>query len=105
MGSEREDRRIDSGTEPVTADSPHTINARAAGASVIQVDLGMTKAAMAVLWISSLISGMALAGLIATCFFIYKNIGYTAVLQYDLFDLRAKVGEAHENTPVIEDEP
>ena len=103
MGPKREDRRIDSGSEPVTADSPHAINARAEGASIIQVDLGVTKAVMAILWISALISGMAMAGLVATCFFIYKNIGYTAVLEYDLMDLRAKVGQAHENTPVVEE--
>lgn len=81
----------------------HSIRSEAKGASVIQVDLGLGKNAVLLLWISSLISGIALAGLIAAMFFIRANIGYTAVLEYDLMDLRAKTGFAHENTPEPEE--
>jgi hypothetical protein len=67
------------------------------------MDSGAAKAVvdrvLSALWWSSFFSAAAVVGLIATCFFIYKNIGYTAVLEYDLMDLRAKMGLAHENTP------
>lgn len=82
-------------------DSPGALDVKADGASLIQVELGLGKNAILLLWISSFISGIAVVGLIATCFFIYKNIGYTAVLEYDLMDLRSKVGAAHENTPEV----
>ena len=87
----------------MTQDSPGTINAKAQGASIIQVEMGASKHLLLILWLSSFISALAVAGLVATCLFIYKNIGYTAVLEYDLMDLRAKVGEAHENTPEVEE--
>jgi len=92
--------RPTNGVDPVamTQDSPNAINARANGASIVQVQLGADKWLMVALWISTLISGIAIAGLIATAMFIRANIGYTAVLEYDLMDLRAKTGYAHENT-------
>lgn len=74
------------------------------GSSVmINVDRGTARAVVdrviTALWLSSFFSAAAFIGLLACCFFIYKNIGYTAVLEYDLMDLRAKMGQAHENTP------
>lgn len=74
------------------------------GSSVIfNVDPGTAKAlvdrVLSALWWSAFFSATATVGLVAACFFIYKNIGYTAVLEYDLMDLRAKMGQAHENTP------
>lgn len=70
---------------------------------VLNVDRGAAKAVvdrvLSALWWSSFFSAAAVIGLLATCFFIYKNIGYTAVLEYDLMDLRSKMGLAHENTP------
>lgn len=66
---------------------------------LVQIDKGVGKQFIAALWLSSFVAGAALIGLIATCFFIYATIGHVAVLQYDLFDLRAKTGFAHENTP------
>ena len=83
--------------------SPGAIRARSDGPQLLHVELGLGKSAIAVLWISALVSGLAVAGLIATMLFIRANIGYTAVLEYDLMDLRAKVGEAHENTPEIDE--
>lgn len=75
------------------------------GANVlVQIDKGLGRQLVAVLWLSAMISGVAIVGLIATCFFIYKNIGYTAVLEYDLMDLRSKMGQAHENTPQPEND-
>lgn len=74
------------------------------GSSVmINVDRGTARAmvdrVLGALWWSSFFSAAAFIGLLACCFFIYKNIGYTAVLEYDLMDMRAKMGLAHENTP------
>lgn len=66
---------------------------------LVQIDRSVGKQFISALWLSSVIAGAALVGLIATCFFIYATIGHVAVLQYDLFDLRAKTGFAHENTP------
>jgi hypothetical protein len=66
---------------------------------LLQIDKGVGKQFISAMWWSAAISGAAVIGLIATCFFIYATIGHVAVLQYDLFDLRAKMGLAHENTP------
>jgi len=66
---------------------------------VLQIDKGIGKQFLLIIWLSSFFSAAAFIGLLMTCFFIYKNIGYTAVLEYDLMDLRSKMGEAHENTP------
>lgn len=76
-----------------------SIRSEAQGASIIQVELGASKWLIVVLWLSALVSGLAAAGLIGAMLFIRANIGYTAVLEYDLMDLRAKMGLAHENTP------
>ena len=66
---------------------------------LVQIDKGLGRQFLLIIWLSSFFSAVAFVGLIACCFFIYKNIGYTAVLEYDLMDLRAKTGLAHENTP------
>lgn len=71
---------------------------------VLQIDKGVGKQLIAALWLSAAVAGAAAVGLIATCFFIYATIGHVAVLQYDLFDLRAKTGFSHENTPSPENE-
>ena len=76
-----------------------SVHSHARGASIIQVELGASKYLMVVMWLSALICGLAVAGLVAAVLFIRANIGYTAVLEYDLMDLRAKMGQAHENTP------
>ena len=73
--------------------------AHAPQALALNLDKGVGKQLIAALWLSAAIAGAALIGLIATCFFIYATIGHVAVLQYDLFDLRSKMGQAHENTP------
>ena len=65
----------------------------------MHIDKGIGRQFITALWLTAAIAGAALVGLIATCFFIYATIGHVAVLQYDLFDLRAKTGNAHENTP------
>ena len=72
---------------------------------LVQIDKGVGKQLIAVLWLSSFVAGAAFIGLVATCFFIYATIGHVAVLQYDLLDLRAKMGLAHENTPAPEETP
>jgi hypothetical protein len=79
------------------------VRAERGSSVVLNVDRGAAKVVvdrvLSALWWSSFFSAAAFIGLLATCFFIYKNIGYTAVLEYDLMDLRSKMGQAHENTP------
>jgi hypothetical protein len=101
---EKKDHEVDS-DDGIINRSPGAVRSKTegGGASIVQVELGLGKSALAVLWISALVSGLAVAGLIAAMMFIRANIGYTAVLEYDLMDLRAKVGEAHENTPEIDE--
>lgn len=89
--------------EEADAISRGSIHSAAQGASIIQVEVGASKWLIVVLWFSALISGLAVAGLIAAILFVRANIGYTAVLEYDLMDLRAKMGLAHENTPAPEE--
>lgn len=78
------------------------VRAERGSSVVLNVDRGTAERVvdrvLAALWWSSFFSAAAFIGLLACCFFIYKNIGYTAVLEYDLMDLRAKTGQAHENT-------
>lgn len=79
------------------------------GSSVlINVDRGTAQAlvnrVMSALWWSSFFSAAAVIGLIVTLVFVYITINTVNVLQYDLFDLRAKTGNAHENTPPPENE-
>lgn len=84
------------------------VRAERGSSVVLNVERGAAKAVvdrvLSALWWSSFFSAAAFIGLVACCFFIYKNIGYTAVLEYDLMDLRAKMGQAHENTPQPEPE-
>jgi hypothetical protein len=79
------------------------VRAERGSSVVLNIDRGAARAVvdrvLSALWWSSFFSAAAFIGLLATCFFIYKNIGYTAVLEYDLMDLRSKMGLAHENTP------
>lgn len=82
----------------ITQHSP-SVHSHAQGASIVQVELGASKALIVLLWLSAFFSAAAAIGLIAAIMFIRGNIGYTAVLEYDLMDLRAKMGLAHENTP------
>lgn len=85
------------------------IRAERGSSVVLNVDRGTARAivdrVLAALWWSSFFSAAAFIGLIAACFFIYATINHVAVLQYDLFDLRAKSGLAHENTPPPEEQP
>lgn len=76
-----------------------SVESHAQGASIIQVELGASKPLIVLLWLSAFVSAAAVVGLIGAILFIRGNIGYTAVLEYDLMDLRAKMGQAHENTP------
>lgn len=74
------------------------------GSSVIlNVDKGAANAivnrVLSALWWSSFWSAAALIGLVGAMVFMYITINTVNVLQYDLFDLRAKTGHAHENTP------
>jgi hypothetical protein len=86
-------------------DEAVSVDAKAApgGAVIVQIDgkLGaeLVGKVLGQLWWSSFWSAAALIGLAGTLVFLYITINTVNVLQYDLFDLRAKTGQAHENTP------
>lgn len=82
-------------------DSPDSIHATAAPNSsiVLQIDKSLGKQFMLILWITSFVSALATLGLFLAWQGMRYNIAHTNVLQYDLMDLRAKTGHAHENTP------
>lgn len=85
-------------------DDAVNVEAKAApgGAVIVQVDgkIGaeIVGKILSQLWWSSFWSAAAVIGLIGAMVFMYITINTVNVLQYDLFDLRAKTGNAHENT-------
>lgn len=88
----------------------YDVRAERGSSVMINVDRGTASALaqriMSMLWWSSFWSAAAMIGLIVTLVFVYITINTVNVLQYDLFDLRAKTGHAHENTaPPQEDQP
>lgn len=72
-------------------DSPGTANVRADGASVVQIELGLGRNAIILLWISCLVTGIAIAGLVAN-YAAYKTVSAQyQVLQYDHQALKAQL--------------
>lgn len=72
-------------------DSPHAITSRAQGASLIQVELGLGKNAVILLWISAVVSAAAVVALIFTMFEIKTMSAKYEVLQYDHQALKAQL--------------
>lgn len=72
-------------------DSPGAITSRAEGASLIQVELGLGKNAVTVLWLSALISGLAVVGLAVAIISWQRMSAHVAVLEYDHQALKAKL--------------
>ena len=65
---------------------------------VLQIDKSVGKQFLVIIWLSAVITALSLAGL----FVLYDQFRLTRahvnILEYDLMDLRAKTGHAHENT-------
>lgn len=76
------------------------ISARTAPGSslVLQIDKGIGKQFLLILWISAAVTALALAGLFVAWDGYRHMRQHVNVLQYDLMDLRSKTGHAHENT-------
>jgi hypothetical protein len=78
-------------------DSPHSIDARAAGASIIQVET-LGRHGIFLLWVATFFMALSTLGMFVA-YDAYRHLrNHVNVLQYDLADLRAKTGHAHENT-------
>jgi hypothetical protein len=82
-------------TTPIQ-DSPG-IHSYAHGASIVQVET-LGKNGIVLLWVNCVITALAIVGLFVA-YDAYRHLrNHVNVLQYDLADLRAKTGHAHENT-------
>ena len=94
MATNGQDRSFDADSDgPVTESSPHAINARADGASVIQIEHGVTKSLLAVLWLSTFVSAAAVLGLFVVYHAFKENSAHVNVLQYDLAQMKAQLEE------------
>lgn len=72
-------------------DSPNAIRARADGASLIQVELGLGKNAIILLWLSAIVSAAAVVALIFTMHSLDSLAAKYEVLQYDHQALKAQL--------------
>ena len=88
-------------------DMPPTDYVRAErGSSVIlQIDKGVGRQFLLIIWISAVITAAALVGLFVAWDSYRHMRQHVNVLQYDLMDLRSKTGHAHENTEAPEVQP
>lgn len=68
------------------------------GSVLVQLDKSIGKQFLVMLWLSSVVTALAVLGLFFAWQGFRYNIAHINVLQYDLMDLRAKTGHAHENT-------
>lgn len=73
-------------------DSPG-IHSHARGASLIQVELGLGRNAAILLWLSSLVSGIAVVGLVVAILAYQSMSAHVNVLQYDLAQLKSQLIE------------
>lgn len=65
---------------------------------VLQVDKGLGKQFLIVLWLSAFLSAAAIVGTVVLFDAFRVTRQHVKILEYDLMDLRAKTGNAHENT-------
>lgn len=81
----------------IVSHSPGSVRAVADGASLIQVEFGASKAVLALLWLSSFISAIAIIGFIGvTMIHVRDQDDLSAriyVLEYDLAQMRAQLIE------------
>ena len=83
-----------------------SVHARTAPNSslVLQIDKGLGKQFLLIIWISAVVTALAVLGLFVA-FDAYRHTRqHVNVLQYDLMDLRSKTGHAHENVEAPETE-
>ena len=71
----------------------------------VLVDKSIGKQFLLIQWVSAVVTALAVIGLFMAWQGMRYNIAHTNVLQYDLMDLRAKTGHAHENTPEPDPQP
>ncbi len=68
------------------------------GSSVLlQIDKGVGRQFLLIIWISAIVTAAALVGLVIAWDGYRHMRQHVNVLQYDLMDLRSKTGHAHEN--------
>jgi hypothetical protein len=65
---------------------------------VLQIDKGVGKQFLLIIWLSAVVTALAVAGLFVAWDGYRHMRQHVNVLQYDLMDLRSKTGHAHENT-------
>lgn len=77
-----------------------SIHARTAPGSslVLQVDKGLGKQFLIVLWLSSFLAAVSVVSVVVLFDSFRVTRQHVKVLEYDLMDLRTKTGHAHENT-------
>lgn len=94
----------DTQARPLRFDSPDAIDARVSSGSSLNlhIDKGLGKQFFIVLWLSAFISALALSAVIIGGLVLFDSFRVTRqhvkILEYDLMDVRAKTGNAHENT-------
>lgn len=81
---------VDNRVVGATAHAPQQI--------LVQLDKGLGKQLLVIWWVSAVVTALAIIGLFLAWQGMRYNIAHINVLQYDLMDLRAKTGHAHENT-------
>lgn len=65
---------------------------------LVQIDKGVGRQFLLIIWLSALVTAVAVVGLFVA-YDSYRHMRqHVNVLQYDLMDLRSKTGHAHENT-------
>jgi len=76
--------------DTMISDSPGSIEARAQGASLIQVET-LGRHGVFLLWFSALVSGIAIVGLAIAVIAFNRMSAHVNVLQYDLAQMKAQL--------------
>lgn len=73
--------------------SPAAVRAKTegGGASIVQVEMGISKSAAVLLWLCAFVSAAALIGLCVAWFAYGTMTSHVNVLQYDLAQMRAQL--------------
>lgn len=65
---------------------------------LLQIDKGLGKHFLIVLWLSAFLAAVSLVGTVVLFDAFRVTRQHVKILEYDLMDLRTKTGNAHENT-------
>ncbi len=81
-------------------ENDRSVHARTAPNSslVLQIDKGLGKQVLIVLWLSAFFASAAIIATIVLFDSFRVTRQHVKILEYDLMDLRSKTGNAHENT-------